>query len=140
MERQRGEMVSLPSGRDVTQRCTAMDNEMAPTLDETPGTLESDVGPEVYQELLASFVAHLSLQVSRLNAAADESDVAAAQGVAHQIKGTASSFGATRLDELAKRVLQMADTEVELLRSLVQEIAAEVGTFQAVVAASAHPT
>jgi HPt (histidine-containing phosphotransfer) domain-containing protein len=140
MELQRGEMLPMTSVRAVTHRCTEVDNEMAPTLDATLGTLESDVGPEVYQELLASFAAHLSLQVIKLNAAVDDSDVPAAQGVAHQIKGTASSFGATRLDELAKRVLGMPNTQVELLRSLVDEIDAEVGTFQAVFGASARPT
>jgi HPt (histidine-containing phosphotransfer) domain-containing protein len=140
MELQRGEIFPMTSARVMTHRCTTVDNEMAPTLDETPGTLESDVGPDVYRELLESFVAHLSLQVITLNAAVDDGDVPVAQGVAHQIKGTASSFGATRLDELSKRVLQMADTEVELLRSLVHEIDAEVETFQAAVATSAPPT
>ena len=42
-----------------------------------PGArLESDVGPEVYQELLAAFLAHLSLQVVELNTAVANEDVA----------------------------------------------------------------
>jgi HPt (histidine-containing phosphotransfer) domain-containing protein len=139
MEPQR-DMLPMTPVRVVTHGGTAMDKDMAATLDETPGTLERDVGPEVYQELLASFVAHLSLQVITLNAAVHDRDVAAARGVAHQIKGTASSFGATRLDQLAGRVLQMADTEVELLRPVVQEIDAEVGAFHVVVAGSGHST
>ncbi len=106
---------------------------MDPTTAQTPGTLEDDVGPEVYQELLAAFLAHLSTQVVELDTAAVNQDVPAAQYVAHQMKGTATSFGATRLDELARRVLQMDTTQVELLCSLVGEIDAEVGKLQSVV-------
>lgn len=96
-------------------------------------TLEGDVGPEVYQELLASFRAHLLVQVVELRAAATTGDVSAAQYVAHQIKGTAPSFGAVRLDDLARRLLGIQTIDVELLRTLVSEIDAEVDTLQSVV-------
>jgi len=99
----------------------------------TAPTLEDDVGSEVYQELLAAFLAQLSVQVVELNVAAGARDVPAAQFVAHQIKGTASSFGAARLDELAKRALRMDEDEVELLGTLVSEIEVEVAQFQTVV-------
>ena len=95
-----------------------------------PGTLESDVGPEVYKSLLESFLTHLSLQAVELETAAAFGDVAAAQGVAHQIKGTATSFGAGRLDELAERVMAMDSDEHELLRFLVGEIDAEIRALQ----------
>jgi HPt (histidine-containing phosphotransfer) domain-containing protein len=97
-------------------------------------TLESDVGPEVYQDLLGAFLAHLSQQVVDLNTAVANRDVLAAQCVAHQLRGTASSFGAVRLDELADRILAMHGDQVELLRSLVTEIDAQVVDFRAVVA------
>lgn len=100
---------------------------------EAVSTLEDDVGSEVYQELLTAFLAQLSIQVAELNAAANAHDVAAAQYVAHQIKGTASSFGATRLDELAKRTLRMDPDQVELLRTLVSEIEAEAAHLQTAV-------
>jgi HPt (histidine-containing phosphotransfer) domain-containing protein len=100
---------------------------------ETASTLEDDVGSEVYRELLAAFLAQLSVQVVELNAAVGARDVPAAQYVAHQIKGTASSFGAARLDELAKRALRMDGHEVELLRTLVSEIEVEVAHLQSVV-------
>ena len=106
-------------------------------MDLTPepaGTLERDVGPEVYQELLTAFLAHLSLQVAQLDAAVTDHDVPGAQAVAHQIKGTACSFGALRLDELAKRVLRMDGSQVELLGSLVGEIDGEVRILRAAVA------
>jgi HPt (histidine-containing phosphotransfer) domain-containing protein len=97
-------------------------------------TLESDVGPEVYQDLLGAFLAHLSQQVVDLNAAAANRDVLAAQCVAHQIKGTASSFGAVVLDELADRMLALQGDQVELLLSLVIEIDVQVVHFRSVVA------
>jgi HPt (histidine-containing phosphotransfer) domain-containing protein len=99
------------------------------------GTLEGDVGPQVYRELLALFLAHLSEQVASLNDSASTGDVPAAQYVAHQIKGTASSFGALHLEGLALRVLEMEPNQDELLRSVVGEI----GTAAAVLhAAGAH--
>jgi HPt (histidine-containing phosphotransfer) domain-containing protein len=98
-------------------------------------TLESDVGPEVYQELLESFLALLSVQKVELATAAREQDVLAAQSVAHQIKGTASSFGAVRLDELSTRLMEIDAAEVELLRSLVRDIDIEVASFQGAVGA-----
>jgi len=101
---------------------------------EPVSTLESDLGPEVYQELLAAFLTNLSLQGARLDTAVTDHDVPGAQAVAHQIKGTACSFGAVRLDELAKRVLRMDGSQVELLGSLVSEIEAEVRTLRAAVA------
>ncbi len=97
-------------------------------------SLESDVGPEVYQDLLGAFLAHLSQQVVDLDTAAANGDLLAAQRVAHQIKGTASSFGAMRLDELADRLHDLQGEQVELLRSLVKEIDAEVVDFRADVA------
>jgi HPt (histidine-containing phosphotransfer) domain-containing protein len=96
-------------------------------------TLESDVGPEVYQELLASFRAHLLVQVVELRSAAATGDVAAAQYVAHQMKGTAPSFGALRLDDLAHRLLGIQPHDVALLDDLVSEIDAEVDALQSVV-------
>jgi HPt (histidine-containing phosphotransfer) domain-containing protein len=101
----------------------------------TVTTLESDVGPEVYRELLGSFLAQLSVQKVELGTAAAEQDVVAAQFVAHQIAGTASSFGALRLDELATRLMQIDDAEVELLRSLVRDIDAEVASFRGALGA-----
>ena len=92
-------------------------------------TLETDVGTEVYRELLEAFLTLLSVQLVDLSTAVAQRDVSAAQFVCHQIKGTASSFGAMRLDELANGVMQLDDTGAELLGSLVGEIATEVSSF-----------
>lgn len=97
-------------------------------------TLESDVGPEVYRDLLGAFLTHLSQQAVDLDTAAANGDLLAAQCVAHQIKGSALSFGAVRLDEIASRLLGMQGDQVELLRSLVTEIDAQVVDFRADVA------
>ena len=117
----------------MTNRYNDVENERSLAPAEVPGTLESDVGPEVYRELLTSFLTHLSLQIDELDAAAVKGDVPAAQYVAHQIKGTAPSFGAARLDELARRVLQMDGGPVELLRALVSEIGTEIKALQAAI-------
>jgi HPt (histidine-containing phosphotransfer) domain-containing protein len=98
-------------------------------------TLESDVGSEVYQDLLGSFLAQLSVQRVELGAAAREQDVLAAQFVAHQIKGTASSFGAVRLDALATQLMELDGADVEPLRSLVRDMDIEVASFQGAVGA-----
>ena len=89
-----------------------VENERTSSSDERSGTLESDVGTEVYKELLEAFLTHLSLQAVELDSAAANGDVTSAQYVAHQIKGTATSFGAMRLDEIAHQILAMeADSE-----------------------------
>ena len=97
------------------------------------GTLEEDVGAEVYSELRGEFLAYLSQQAAQLAAAAEAGDVTAAQAVAHQIKGTASSFGAIRLDELAMDLMQIADTQVELLDSIVRDICAQAAALRGAV-------
>ena len=117
----------------MTHRYDGVEKQRNPAPAETPWTIESDVGSEVYQELLASFLLHLSLQLIELNDAAALGDVPGAQYVAHQIKGTAPSFGAARLDELAQRVLGIDSHQVGLLRVLVSEVGIEIGTLQAVI-------
>lgn len=98
-------------------------------------TLERDVGTEVYQELLVSFVTLLSAQALQLATAAQQRDLESAQFIAHQIMGTASSFGAVRLHELAARLMQIEDSQIELLRFLVREIDSEVASFRGAVGA-----
>jgi HPt (histidine-containing phosphotransfer) domain-containing protein len=97
------------------------------------GTLESAINPKAYRELLAAFLTYLSVQVDELNRAAQSRDVVAAQFVAHQIKGTASSFGAARLDELAERLLRLDVDRGDDLRSVVDEIGQAAARLQGVV-------
>jgi HPt (histidine-containing phosphotransfer) domain-containing protein len=98
-------------------------------------TLERDVGPEVYQELLGSFVTMLSVQSVELATAGRKRDLQSAQFIAHQIMGTASSFGAVRLHDLAARLMQIEESQIELLRFLVREIDTEVASFRGAVGA-----
>ncbi|MBA2272474.1 MAG: Hpt domain-containing protein [Actinobacteria bacterium] len=95
------------------------------------GTLESDLGPEVYQELLAGFLSHLTSQVADLENAARIGGVPAARSVAHQIKSIASSFRAVHLNELTDHLLRLDGDEGELLESLVHAIDREVSQLQA---------
>jgi len=94
-------------------------------------TLESDVGSEVYKELLAEFLDHFPLYLSGLHNAAFMKDVPAARYVAHQIKGNALSFGAIKLDGLAGRLLRVGKDQSGLLQPLVGEIDIEVARLQA---------
>jgi HPt (histidine-containing phosphotransfer) domain-containing protein len=100
-------------------------------LDEGAGTIESDVGSDVYQELLVDFLDHLSVQHEDLRKAAAAKDVPAARYVAHQIKGTALSFGAVRLDGILDRMLTTGKDQDERLQTLVVEFGEEIGRLQA---------
>jgi HPt (histidine-containing phosphotransfer) domain-containing protein len=97
---------------------------------DSPGTLESDLGPEMYQELRTAFLDLLPSQVDALRAASGVGDLDGAQYVAHQIKGTAPGFGATRLDELAQQVMQMDGDQIDLLQAVVTQIDAEVSALR----------
>jgi HPt (histidine-containing phosphotransfer) domain-containing protein len=100
------------------------------------GSLEGDLGAKVYDQLVAAFLGDLSLAVALLGVAAAAGDIPAARYVAHQIKGTAPSFGAAHLDELAERLLQIGRDERQLLSPVVDEIDEEVGRLKAVLGAS----
>ncbi|MBA3349236.1 MAG: Hpt domain-containing protein [Actinobacteria bacterium] len=95
------------------------------------GPLENDLGPEVYRELLTDFLSHLTSQLAAIKDAAATGDVPAARRMAHQIKGTALSFGAVHLDELADRLLRLDPDEGELLRLCAGDVEEEVGQLQA---------
>jgi len=88
----------------MTNRYTDVGNERYPAPETTSGTLERDVGSDVYRELHRSFPDHLPFQVADLTTAAANGDVPAAQYVAHQVTGTAPSFGANRLEDEFGRV------------------------------------
>jgi HPt (histidine-containing phosphotransfer) domain-containing protein len=122
----------------IVEREWNLDPEAPPlpvSGDSSVSTLERDVGPEVYQELLGSFVTLLSVQTVELTTAGRQRDLQSAQFIAHQIMGTASSFGAVRLHELAARLMQIEESQIELLRFLVREIDSEVASFRGAVGA-----
>jgi HPt (histidine-containing phosphotransfer) domain-containing protein len=108
------------------------------TMTPEPRTLESDLGPVVYRELLDAFLAHLPAQLAQLRNDAARGDVPAARYIAHQIKGMATSFGAVHLDDLATRVLGIGRDDDDLLRSLVDEIGVEIGQLRAIRAPTAR--
>jgi HPt (histidine-containing phosphotransfer) domain-containing protein len=92
---------------------------------------ERDVGPILYQELRKDFIEQLSPQLGQLTVAAAAGDAKAARVVAHQLKGTAPSFGAIDLDRLAAQLLAMNGHDPHRLRALVDEIRREVIRLQA---------
>ena len=106
--------------------------ESSSAPDESRGTLETDLGPEIYQELRTAFLDSLPSQVVALRAASSVRDLAGAQDVAHQMTGTAPGFGANRLDELAQQVMQMDGEKIELLPALVTQIDTEVSVLRVV--------
>jgi two-component system sensor histidine kinase/response regulator len=89
-------------------------------------TMESQVGSDAYQRLLAGFLDELDWHVAELNSAAVVGNVPAARYVAHQITGNALAFGAARLHELADQVLQVGRDRGDLLASIVDQFAGEV--------------
>jgi HPt (histidine-containing phosphotransfer) domain-containing protein len=140
----REQPLGKPSDRVAAHRYKIVEREWnldpeAPPLPvsgvSTVSTLERDVGPEVYQELLGSFVTMLSVQSVELATAGRKRDLQSAQFIAHQIMGTASSFGAVRLHDLAARLMQIEESQIELLRFLVREIDTEVASFRGAVGA-----
>ncbi len=91
------------------------------------------MGPEVYRQLLVAFLAHLPRQVSDLVDAAEIGDVPKGRYVAHQLKGSALSFGAVQLDGLADRVLGINRDQQDELRSLADDVRAEAEHLQVVL-------
>jgi HPt (histidine-containing phosphotransfer) domain-containing protein len=89
------------------------------------GSVGYDLGATQYEHLVAAFLGDLALEVALLGDAAAVGDIPAARYVAHQIKGTAPSFGAADLEELADRVLQIPRDQSELLARVVEEIVKE---------------
>jgi HPt (histidine-containing phosphotransfer) domain-containing protein len=89
-------------------------------------TVEEDLGRELYRELHGDFLAQLPSQVSALKDAGKAGDVSAARFVAHQLTGTAPSFGASALNDLAVCVLGLQVDQSRLLSALVDEIDREV--------------
>lgn len=89
-----------------------------------------EVGPELYRELVTDFRDQLAVQMAELRAAALLGDVASARRVAHQLKGTAPSFGALDIDRLADRLLALAAGDAATLESVVAEIDREVARFR----------
>ncbi len=100
--------------------------------------LEREVGPEVYQELLAAFMDGMPLMLVELSRAASLGDVKAGRYVGHQIVGTASGFGADRLGDLGQRLLWIGSDQGEVLRSLVDKIEREVCHLQLIYDESAE--
>jgi HPt (histidine-containing phosphotransfer) domain-containing protein len=84
-------------------------------------TIEVDVGPEAYAELLAVFRDNVKLSAIKLSRAAQTGDLPAARYVAHTLKGSAASFGATRLDECADRILGLGREQGDQLGTLLEE-------------------
>jgi len=94
-----------------------------------------DLCAKEYEHLVAAFLGELALEVALLVDAAAVGDIPAARYVAHQIKGTAPSFGAADLEELADRVLQIARDQSQLLALVVEEIVNEAHRLKTLLTA-----
>lgn len=72
--------------------------EAAPLID--PGILHQffgEIGDEMAPQVLFSFITQLQEQTAAMETANDRSDPDALSKAAHRLKGSAASFGATRL-------------------------------------------
>jgi HPt (histidine-containing phosphotransfer) domain-containing protein len=96
-------------------------------------TLEADLGPELYGELLSDFLGQLMSQGAHLRQAdeAEPRDLVGARSIAHQLKGTAPAFGAGRLEDLATGFLESTDSHEADLGALIDEVDAEISRLQA---------
>jgi CheY-like chemotaxis protein len=70
--------------------------------------LMEEVGPESAEAVLTAFVQELESQAAVLEAAARSTDQEAIAKAAHRLKGSAASFGATRLSRVVAAVEQAA--------------------------------
>jgi signal transduction histidine kinase/CheY-like chemotaxis protein/HPt (histidine-containing phosphotransfer) domain-containing protein len=87
------------------------------------GNLEREIGPEAYARLFAVFLASIPPRLNELNDAVAAGDMQTVRYVAHNLKGTAASFGATRLGELAHQIgRQLRAEERQLLAESVQQL------------------
>ena len=76
-----------------------------------PGILQQlfeEVGSEMAPQVLATFITELKDQTAVLETASDRSDLDALGKAAHRLKGTAASFGATRLSTALAELEQAA--------------------------------
>ena len=67
-----------------------------------------DVGAENAEPLIEAFIEELAGQVRVLGEAADRADLAAMERAAHSMKGSAATFGATRLTGVVTSIEQAA--------------------------------
>jgi len=134
-----GRAVSTDSGdpglrSPGTRSGDAPEHARGPVAD-VAGSVAYDLGAKEYEHLVAAFLGELALEVALLVDAAAVGDIPAARYVAHQIKGTAPSFCAADLEELADRVLQIARDQSELLALVVEEIVKEAHRLKTLLTA-----
>jgi signal transduction histidine kinase/CheY-like chemotaxis protein/HPt (histidine-containing phosphotransfer) domain-containing protein len=99
------------------------------------GKLELEIGPEAYARLFGIFLASVPPRLAQLINAVTSGDMETVRHVAHNLKGTAASFGAVRLGEIAELIeRQLREEERDNLRELVKQLDQE---FKKVRAASA---
>lgn len=111
----------------------------APVLDDAVvDRLASDVGAELIEEILGVFVEDATRIVGELRDAAAKHDRKAASALAHTLKGTCGTVGATRLGELARsleaHVVGGGDVGAVALQAIEQTLALTAPAVEAAIA------
>jgi signal transduction histidine kinase/HPt (histidine-containing phosphotransfer) domain-containing protein/ActR/RegA family two-component response regulator len=105
---------------------TAPPQAVGPDVSGVAGKLEQEIGAEAYARLFGVFLASVPPRLAELINAVAAGDMETVRHVAHNLKGTAASFGAVRLGELAELIeRQLRAEERDELRKLVKELAQE---------------
>ncbi len=107
-----------------------------PGLDYTLGLLQMSGNVAVYEKLVRDFAAGLDRDMGKLRAALDANEQEKARRVAHNLKGSAGTLGATELHTLAAAVensLRQNDAMTSIAAKF-DALAAEATAFSAAVA------
>ncbi|PZS28898.1 MAG: hypothetical protein DLM59_13805 [Pseudonocardiales bacterium] len=130
-------ILSVGPGEDAALRPiveligTEVDRLRAAHHPRTAGSLEIEVGPAAYAELLDQFIGRLPQQVTSLTAAAATGDLPWARYIGHELIGTAGEFGAAGLNDLAHRLMTVDQARLDLLHEVVSDIVVEARRLQA---------
>jgi HPt (histidine-containing phosphotransfer) domain-containing protein len=77
--------------------------DLGPIDDELIAPLR-DLGTDDFHELIHLFLGEAASRVARLRAIREQGDAASLAGVAHTLRGTSATFGATRLAALCAQI------------------------------------
>jgi PAS domain S-box-containing protein len=116
-----------PGGPATATAASATTSDAEPRLSdhshhEGVGTLEIEIGADVYARLFVVFADSLPKRLAEIKAATKAGDLQAARLVAHNLTGTSASFGAHRIGQLADQIVNLQEGESDKLVALVAQL------------------
>ncbi|MDS4025819.1 MAG: Hpt domain-containing protein [Candidatus Contendobacter sp.] len=108
-----------------------------PLLDDEVITELRDIMEEDFAELLGVFLSDLPVQIARLQDAAVQGNADELYQIAHKLKSSCGSIGATRLTELVRRLEQIGRLKtLDVTTTLLRQV--EMVTSETIAALQAH--